>query len=88
MNEILVNCFDDSFLKSDYEKQCKFIRRQYHNKYFNKQFSILGDSISTLVGYNPKGYKVFFDESNCEKASIHDMNDTWWGKVIEFFGGE
>ena len=88
MNEILADCFNDTLLKSDYEKQCKFIKWQYHNKYYGKQFSILGDSISTLAGYNPKGYKVFFDESNCEKASIHDMNDTWWGKVIEFFGGE
>lgn len=78
----------DSLFECDYERQCKFIRWQYHNKYFNKQFSILGDSISTLAGYNPKGYKVFFDESNGEKASVHDMNDTWWGKVIDFFGGE
>lgn len=53
MNEILVNCFNDALLKSDYEKQCKFIKWQYHNKYFNKQFSILGDYISTLAGYNP-----------------------------------
>lgn len=88
MNEILADCFNDTLLKSDCEKQCKFIKWQYHNKYYGKQFSILGDSISTLAGYNPKGYKVFFDESNGEKASIHDMNDTWWGKVIEFFGGE
>lgn len=31
---------------------------------------------------------MFFDEGNGEKASVHDMNDTWWGKVIDFFGGE
>ena len=31
---------------------------------------------------------MFFDEQNSEKASIHNMNDTWWGKVIDFFGGE
>lgn len=88
MNEIPVNCFDDSLFESDCKKQSEVIKRQYHNKYFNKQFSILGDSISTLSGYNPKGYKVFFDEQNSEKASIHNMNDTWWGKVIDFFGGE
>ncbi len=80
--------FVDSLFECDYEKQCKFIRWQYHNKYYKKQFSILGDSISTLAGYNPKGYKVFFDEKNCEKADIHNMNDTWWGKVIDFYGGE
>lgn len=58
------------------------------NKYYGKQFSILGDSISTLTGYNPKGYKVFYDGENCEKSGVRDMKDTWWGKVIDFFGGE
>lgn len=58
------------------------------NKYFGKQFSILGDSISTLTGYNPKGYKVFYGSENCEKSGVRDMKDTWWGKVIDFFGGE
>lgn len=58
------------------------------NKYYGKQFSILGDSVSTLVGYNPKGYKVFYDGENCEKSGVREMKDTWWGKVIDFFGGE
>ena len=58
------------------------------NKYYGKQFSILGDSISTLDGYNPRGYKVFYYGDNCEKARISDFKDTWWGKVIDFFGGE
>ncbi len=53
-----------------------------------KQFSILGDSISTLAGYNPKGYKVFYADENCEKSGVKEMQDTWWGKVIDFFGGE
>lgn len=61
---------------------------KWKNKYYGKQFSILGDSISTLTGYNPKGYKVFYDDENCEKSSVKEMNDTWWGKVIDFFGGE
>lgn len=58
------------------------------NKYCGRQFSILGDSISTLTGYNPKGYKVFYGGENCEKSAIKEMKDTWWGKVIDFFGGE
>lgn len=58
------------------------------NKYYGKQFSILGDSISTLSGYSPKGYKVFYDGEHCEKSGVIDMKDTWWGKVIDFFGGE
>ena len=61
---------------------------QYENKYYRKQFSILGDSISTLVGYNPRGYNVFFNEENSQKTNIKDMNDTWWGKLIKFYGGE
>lgn len=28
--------------------------------YFGKKFSILGDSISTLDGYNPIGYHLFY----------------------------
>lgn len=34
------------------------------------KFSILGDSISTLEGYNPNGYKVFYTKEMCEKANI------------------
>lgn len=58
------------------------------NKYFGKQFSILGDSISTLAGYNPKGYSVFYSGENCEKTGVRDITDTWWGKVVDCFGGE
>lgn len=59
-----------------------------NNTYKNKQFSILGDSVSTLAGYNPKDYKVFYADENCEKSGVKEMQDTWWGKVIDFFGGE
>ena len=58
------------------------------NKYKRKRFSILGDSISTLESYNPDGYNVFYDEEHCFYADIKSMSDTWWGKVIDFFGGE
>lgn len=60
----------------------------FKNKYFGKQFSILGDSISTLEGYNPKGYNLFYTEDACERSGVKDMNDTWWGKVIDYFGAE
>lgn len=60
---------------------------QRNNKYYDKQFSILGDSISTLTGYNPDGYRVFFKEARCEKSGVNEMEDTYWGKVINFFGG-
>lgn len=67
--------------------------RDYHawrekNPYFGKKFSILGDSISTLEGFNPRGYAVYYDEARREKSGVWEMEDTWWGKVIDFFGGE
>lgn len=64
-----------------------------NNRYFGKQFSVLGDSISTLAGFNPRGYTVFYKgefsgDEKSYKANVHEMKDTWWGKVIDFFGGE
>lgn len=58
------------------------------NKYCGKQFSILGDSISTLNGYNPRGYKVFYYGDNCRKAHVEESTDTWWGEVLKFFGAD
>ncbi len=58
------------------------------NPYFGKKFSILGDSISTLEGYNPTGYSLFYTGEICEKTGVREMQDTWWGKVIEVLGGE
>ncbi len=66
----------------------RFIEWQKNNAYYGKQFSILGDSISTLEGYNPRGYHVFYDEDNCKKSGVIKMEDTWWDKVIAFCGGE
>lgn len=66
----------------------EFVDWQASNKYFRKKFSILGDSISTLDGYNPQGYKVFYSEENCAKSGVINIHDTWWDKVISFFGGE
>lgn len=61
---------------------------QLRNKFFGKQFSILGDSISTLEGFNPKDYNVFYADDNCVKSGVVEAEDTWWDKVIGFFGGE
>ena len=58
------------------------------SRYHNKKFSVLGDSISTLHGYNPEGYHVFYTEGKCAEAGIKTADDTWWGKVIKHFGGE
>lgn len=57
-------------------------------RYRGKRFSILGDSISTLHGWNPAGYAVHYTPVICELASIRDFTDTWWGRVIGTLGGE
>lgn len=74
--------------ESRFSDNRKFSLWQLENQYFGKQFSILGDSISTLDGYNPKGYRVFYSGDNCVKSGVSKMEDTWWDKVIGFFGGE
>ncbi len=58
------------------------------NRYKGKIISILGDSISTFVGYIPKA-----DGVNLEHRSrypqdnlITDVNDTWWMKLINTLG--
>lgn len=56
-----------------------------NSPYFGKKFSILGDSISTLEGYNPDGYRVFYNDENCKRANIMEAGDTWWGQVLEYF---
>ena len=66
----------------------QFKQWQKENPYFGKQFAILGDSCSTLEGFNPRGYQVYYQNQTCEETRVRDMPDTWWGKVIGFFGGE
>lgn len=55
--------------------------------YQDKYFSILGDSISTLAGYNPPDNAVYYDWANKRLADIYAPSDTWWGAVIEALGG-
>ena len=74
--------------ESRFSDNRKFSSWQLENKYFGKQFSVFGDSISTLDGFNPKGYKVFYAADNCVKSGVAEAKDTWWDKVIGFFGGE
>lgn len=70
------------------EQSVEFREWQGNNPYFGKQFSVLGDSISTLSGYNPQGNEVFYNGAVCAQSGVCAMEDTWWGKVIDFFGGE
>ena len=53
-----------------------------------KRVSIMGDSISTLYGYIPKGYNVYYCEMLASVSNVRTPADTWWGKVIERLGGE
>lgn len=58
------------------------------NRYYGSWFSVLGDSISTLEGCVPEGYRVFYEGDNCRRSDVYAPGDTWWGKVISFFGGK
>ena len=55
--------------------------------YKNKYFSVMGDSVSTLAGYNPPECGVYYDWKMKRLAGISTPEDTWWGKVIEELGG-
>lgn len=59
-----------------------------NSRYAGKYISILGDSISTLAGYNPAGYKVFYEGERCSSSGVHTPQDTWWGQVIAHFGAQ
>ena len=59
-----------------------------NSKYNNQYFSILGDSISTLDGYNPPECAVFYDWEQKSQSGVRAPEDTWWGQVIEALGGQ
>lgn len=56
-------------------------------QYKDRYFSILGDSISTLAGYNPPECAVFYDWEWKYLSGVLTPGDTWWGQVIEALGG-
>lgn len=58
------------------------------NKYKNKYFSILGDSISTFEGYSQPKYAEFYNMSRKLASGVITFGDTWWGQVIDALGGE
>ncbi len=55
-------------------------------RYAGRYISFLGDSLSTLSGYNPEGNAVFYDHVNSRAAGIRDVADTWWGRVTAALG--
>ena len=58
------------------------------NDYNGKYFSVLGDSITTLEGYNPEGYRLYYCGKNLKRTGVFTAEDTWWGKVISALGGK
>ncbi len=59
-----------------------------NNRFKDRYFSILGDSISTYEGYLPSGYPSFYSYRGAFVTDIHGYRDTWWGQVIEHFEGK
>ncbi|MBQ6231698.1 MAG: SGNH/GDSL hydrolase family protein [Eubacterium sp.] len=49
------------------------------------KISILGDSISTFLGYNPPEYSYYYHRG---LYGIMDQNDTWWGRFIDLCNGQ
>ncbi|MCD8317244.1 MAG: SGNH/GDSL hydrolase family protein, partial [Eggerthellaceae bacterium] len=50
-------------------------------------FSIMGDSISTFEGMNPKENAVYYTEPQTEISGVTDVRHTWWMQLIRHFGG-
>jgi len=53
-------------------------------EYKGKLISFLGDSITTLEGYNPDGALVYYDEAMFDETGIREISHTWWGKLLEY----
>lgn len=53
-------------------------------KFKGKYVSILGDSISTLDGYNPAGYGIYYGRKSKINNDVQDFKDTYWGKLINY----
>lgn len=58
------------------------------NNWNGKNITIVGDSISTLKGYIPEGYNIFYQDELSEANKVFTPADTWWGKVIDRTGGK
>jgi len=43
--------------------------------------SVVGDSISTYLGYIPSGYALYYDKPTAEKNGILSVYDMWWEQV-------
>lgn len=57
-----------------------------HHPYEGSGFSIMGDSISTLAGWVPEGWRIHY-QGEVRIDGVELPEDTWWGRVIGHFGG-
>lgn len=69
--------------KTDGKREAEIV-----GEYAGKYFSVLGDSLSTLAGYNPEECAVFYDWEQKYISGVYTPSDTWWGRVIETLGGQ
>ena len=53
------------------------------NSYAGKTISILGDSITTYLGYIPSEFAHFYPYPT---ADLGDVNQTWWMQFINYYG--
>lgn len=53
--------------------------------YSGKKVSILGDSISTFRGYNPKGNRIRYPDIGNIKCDVLKVNDTWWYQLLKMW---
>ena len=51
-----------------------------------KNFSVLGDSISTFQGYSPWGAAHYSPDLGAA-TGVHTVEDTWWMQVIRALQG-
>ena len=49
--------------------------------------SVLGDSVSTLLGYTPDD-AVFYNAERKHESGVWELGDTWWGRVAEELSAE
>ncbi len=70
------------------QEESALTRWQRGTPWYKKQISILGDSISTLDGFQPQGYPVYYQGEIQDKTGVRKQEDTWWGQVISHFGAD
>ena len=53
-----------------------------------RRISIMGDSISTLQGYIPEGWRVFYEGEAKGQTDVVKPSNTWWHRLISHYGAK